>query len=465
MNGFEEFHNKKIAILWYGREWKSSLQFLLMIGVPTRNITILDAAKKIEWLAANFEYLSQTFGIDPEFNLIFWDKYLDNLKTFDLIIKTPWISLYHEKIYPFRKKITSQVQIFFDHYQGKIIAVSGTKGKSTTSTLIYETIKRSGKNVKLIGNIGNPVLNYLDIEHPESQKDEYAVCEISSYMLEWLTKKNYISVLLNIYADHIDWHNGFENYKNAKMNLLNGSMHNLLRDEILEKHDFTKEQIKEFNIHTFWHKGTYAYKDGEFLVKKDKTFSDEGILLQGEHNMMNISAVLGVCAIMKIHPNILKDTLKAFNGLPHRMEYIGKYGGIIRIDDAISTTPESTIQAIKTFGKDIDTIFLWGTDRGYVFDDLIKTLRKYRIRNVVAFPDSGKRIADAIKSQEIPIGKEVVWIRIFQTNDMKEAVKFAYKYTKNGKICLLSTASPSYTLWKNFEEKWNFFQQYAKELG
>ena len=163
MNGFEEFHNKKIAILWYGREWKSSLQFLLMIGVPTRNITILDAAKKIEWLAANFEYLSQTFGIDPEFNLIFWDKYLDNLKTFDLIIKTPWISLYHEKIYPFRKKITSQVQIFFDHYQGKIIAVSGTKGKSTTSTLIYETIKRSGKNVKLIGNIGNPVLNYLDM--------------------------------------------------------------------------------------------------------------------------------------------------------------------------------------------------------------------------------------------------------------------------------------------------------------
>jgi len=90
MIGFEKFQNKKIAILWYGREGKSSLQFLLKIGVPTKNITILDGAKKIEGLATNFEYLSQTFGIEPEFNLVFGDVYLDNLKKFDVIIKTPW---------------------------------------------------------------------------------------------------------------------------------------------------------------------------------------------------------------------------------------------------------------------------------------------------------------------------------------------------------------------------------------
>jgi len=135
------------------------------------------------------------------------------------------------------------------------------------------------------------------------------------------------------------------------------------------------------------------------------------------------------------------------------------------IDDAISTTPESTIQAIQTFGDKIDTIFLWWTDRGYVFDDLIKSIRKYGIRNVVLFPDSGKRIAEAIKDGDMPTGKDVVRVKIFQTSDMKEAVKFAYKYTKNGKICLLSTASPSYTLRKNFEEKGHLFQQYIKELA
>jgi len=459
MIGFEKFQNKKIAILWYGREGKSSLQFLLKIGIPTRNITILDGAEKIDGLATNFEYLNQTFGIDPEFNMIFWANYLDTLKTFDIIIKTPWISLYHDKIYPYRKKITSQAQMFFDHYQGKIIAVSGTKGKSTTSTLIYETIKHAGKSVQLIGNIGNPVLNYLDIDTPEAQKDEYAVFEVSSYMLEWLLKKNYISVLLNIYSDHIDRHDGFENYKNAKLNLLNGSEHNLMRDEILEKHDFTEHQLKELHIQTFWHQGEYSYKEGEFLVKKTKAFYGDNILIQGEHNMMNISAVLGVCSIMNIDPKILKEILKIFNGLPHRMEKVWEYWWITWIDDAISTTPESTIQAIQTFGKDIDTIFLWWTDRGYVFDDLIKVIVKYGIRNVVLFPDSGKRIFDAIKNHD-------AWeIKVLQTNTMKEAVAFAYAHTRKGKICLLSTASPSYTLWKNFEEKGSLFQQYVKELA
>ena len=465
MMNFEKFQNKKIAILGSGREGKSSLKFLLKIGIPPSNITILDGAEKIEWLAANFEYLNQIFGIDPEFNLVFGDSYLDNLKKFDLIIKTPGISLYHSKVYPYKHKITSQAQIFFDYYQGKIIAVSGTKGKSTTCTLICETLKNAKKDVQLIGNIGNPVLDFLDIKNPASQKNEYVAFEVSSYMLEGLKKNNYISVLLNIYSDHIDRHNGFENYKNAKFNLLNGSKHNLVRDEIIDKHELDKEDIKEFSIRMFWHKGNYTYKDGTFSIKKKKIFDSNSVVIKGEHNMMNICAVLGICDIMKIDHKVLEETLAAFKWLPHRMENIWTYGGIMWIDDAISTTPESTIQAIQTFGDKIDTIFLWWTDRGYVFDDLIKSIRKYSIRNVVLFPDSGKRIAEAIKDGDMPTGKDVVRVKIFQTSDMKEAVKFAYKYTKNGKICLLSTASPSYTLRKNFEEKGHLFQQYIKELA
>lgn len=96
---------------------------------------------------------------------------------------------------------------------------------------------------------------------------------------------------------------------------------------------------------------------------------------------------------------------------------------------------------------------------------MIKCIREYGIRNVILFPESGKRIAQAIKDDETPAGKDIVRIKMFQTNDMKEAVKFAYKYTKNGKMCLLSTASPSYSLWKNFEEKGRLFQKYVKELA
>lgn len=458
MTDFGKFHNKKIAILWYGREGKSSLEFLLKIGVPFKNITILDGAKKIEWLEENIEYINKKFGIYPEFNIVFGITYLDSLKAFDLIIKTPGISLYNPKIYPYRDKITSQAQLFFDYYQWKIIAVSGTKGKSTTATLIYEVAKRANKNIKLIGNIGNPVLDYLDLQNIESQKDEYVVFEISSYMLEWLKKNNYISVLLNIYSDHIDRHDGFENYKNAKLTLLQGSEHNIVRDEIIEKYDFTKEDIEELHIRIFGHTGMYFYQTWQFYSNGNPVMDDTSILLEWEHNRMNISAVMGVCDCMDISYTTLKETLLWFKWLAHRMENIWTYGGIVWIDDAISTTPESTIQAIQTYGKKIDTIFLWWTDRGYVFDDLIKNIIIYGIKNVVVFPDSGRRIFELIKKKD-------AWeIKIFQTDDMKQAVKFAYKNTKIGKICLLSTASPSYVLRKNFEEKWTMFKKYIQEL-
>ena len=459
MIAFEKYMNKKIAILWYGREGKSSLHFLLKIGVSPKNITILDGAKKIEWLAKEFEYVTSTFGTDADFNIILGNNYLDTLKNFDLIIKAPGISLYNEKVSPYKGKITSQAQIFFDCYQGKIIAVSWTKGKSTTSTLTYETLKQAWKDVILIGNIWNPMLDYLDIKNLASQKDQYAVIETSSYMLEWLTKKNYISILLNIYSDHIDRHDGFENYKNAKLNILRGSEYNLIRDEIIENNTF-----KDKNIHSFWHSGNYFYQEGKFYANKKKVFDTHAIILEWEHNMMNISAVIGVCDIIKIKYKVLEETIAKFKWLPHRMEKIWTYGWIIWIDDAISTTPESTIQAIQTFGKQVDTIFLGGTDRGYVFDDLITCIYDYGIRNVVVFPDSGKRIAEAIKKKDMPAGKKMLGIKILQTKSMKEAVEFAYKNTKNGKICLLSTASPSYSVRKNFEEKWNLFQQYSKAL-
>ena len=455
---FQDFKNKRIAILWYGREGKSTLQFLLKIGVSPKDITILDGAEKIEGLAANFEYIRKTFDTDSECNVVFWSTYLDELDTFDMIIKTPGISLYNEKIYPYREKITSQAQIFFDYYQGKVIAVSGTKGKSTTATLIYETVKHAGKKIQLIGNIGKPVLDYLDIISLGSQKDEYMVFEVSSYMLEGLKKNNYISILVNIYSDHIDRHQGFENYKNAKLNILKGSSNNILRDEILEKHILTQQDMEIFHGRIFWHHGEYYHHEGKFYIKTQAVFDDTSILLKGEHNMMNISAVLGVCDIMGIDPSLLKETLKTFKWLPHRMENIWTYVGITRIDDAISTTPESTIQAIQTFAHQIDTIFLWWTDRGYIFDDLLQNIAAYDIKNIVLFPDSGQRIFEAIQAKNM-------WeIHIFQADDMKSAVDFAREKTQKGKICLLSTASPSYSLWKNFEEKGDLFQKYVKEL-
>jgi len=134
-------------------------------------------------------------------------------------------------------------------------------------------------------------------------------------------------------------------------------------------------------------------------------------------------------------------------------KYRWKYDGIIFIDDAISTTPESTIEAIKTFNYDIDTIFLWWTDRWYEFYELIKELNKYNIKNIVLFPDSSQKILKLLGGS----------FNYIETKSMEEAIKWAKKYTKKWKIVLLSTASPSYSIWKNFEEKWDLFAKYAKQ--
>lgn len=459
MINFEYFQNKKIAILWYGKEGKSTLNFLLDIGILVENITILDGAKKNDWLIQDLLYLDKYFVIKKPINITIGDSYLDELNMFDIIVKSPGISLYNEKIFSHRKKIISQAQIFFDMYKGKIIAISGTKWKSTTCTLIYEILKAAGKKVQLIGNIWNPMLDCLDIKNLFSQQDEYAVCEVSSYMLEWLTKKNYISILLNIYPDHLDWHQWFENYQKAKFSLMYGSEYNFIRYKILTKNQLESDDFKECAVQVFWKEGKYTYKDWVFFRDNKKLFDNKKILLQGEHNMINICSVIAVCDIMYIEMEIVKNILETFKWLPHRMENIGVHWWIVWVDDAISTTPESTIKAIETFWWEVDTIFLWGTDRWYKFKELAKKIIEYKIRNVVIFPDSGERIYKEIK--------KYTWgeIKFFHTSDMYEAVKFAYEYTKDYKICLLSTASPSYSVWKNFEEKWDIFQKYIKKLA
>jgi UDP-N-acetylmuramoylalanine--D-glutamate ligase len=175
--------------------------------------------------------------------------------------------------------------------------------------------------------------------------------------------------------------------------------------------------------------------------------SKKEIPLLGAHNENNIRAAIAVAKYFNVSDSAIKKAIKNFKPLPHRLELVGTYRGITFYDDAISTTPESTIEAIKTL-TGVHTIFLGGTDRGYDFRELEKTLRKHNVKNVVLFPDSGNRILKSEKG-----------FMVLKTASMEEAVQFAYKYTKKGSICLLSTASPSYSVWKNFEEKGGIFKK------
>ena len=186
---------------------------------------------------------------------------------------------------------------------------------------------------------------------------------------------------------------------------------------------------------------------------KDFELSKVSILLKGEHNEENIRASIAVAKIFNISDDIIRRAIEKFNPLPHRLEHLGNFSDILFIDDAISTTPESTMMAIQTIPS-VGTIFLGGEDRGYDFSELEKQLRKKKIKNIVLFPDSGGRILKSRKG-----------FNILETSSMEEAVMFAYKQTPKQMACLLSMASPSYSLWKNFEEKGDQFQYWVKKLS
>ena len=338
-------------------------------------------------------------------------KYLEKQENFDIAIKTPGIKKELVTI-PY----TTATNIFFSQVIGKnlTIGVTGSKGKSTTASLIYHILKTAGKEVQLLGNIGTPMLGAL--LNPV-KLDTIFVLELSSYQLEDITFSPNIAVITNLFPEHMDFHGSLQNYYNAKK-----------------------------NIYRF-------QKSGDHFIDQVKATQKYETNLLGQHNQNNIQVAVEVAKILEIPEETITEAIKSFKGLPHRLELVGEFNGIKFYDDAISTTPDSTIMAIEAL-KNVDTIFLGGQDRGYNFSPLEKVLKKYNIKNVVLFPDSGNNML-----------KQAEGFNILKTKSMKEAVRFAYKHTTKGKICLLSCASPSYSVWKNFEEKGDQFKKFVKELS
>ncbi len=401
-------------------------------GILDGSITILDKTTNLS--IQNFAW-----------NIIEWNEYLHNLDKYDYIFKSPWISPYTNWLWIYKNKILTQTKLFYEFYEWKIISITQTKWKSTTATLTYKLLKNAWYSVKLVWNIWNPVLDEIDIFHDIY---DFVVYEVSSYMGEDLENHHsFISIFWNLFQDHLDWHLNFENYTNAKKNVLKSATHILMG---LSLYNNLKNSIWNIQVSPFGPKWAYySHIWKEFFIH-DEFYILLDPQIPWSHNEDNFSAILWVADIIWIDKNILKKTINHFLGLPHRLENLWTYAGITFIDDAISTTPESTIEGIKAFDHTIGTIFLWWTDRGYNFESLVEVLHQYTIKNIVLFPESGKKIKKLLGGK--------IW-NILETTSMQEAIQFAYKYTEKWQKCLLSTASPSYSLWKNFEAKWNEFKK------
>lgn len=420
--------DKKILILGFGREGKSAYKFIKDNNIKYKSLGIADK-NEIE--------------IDATIGKYFGDNYLEAIKEYDLVIKSPGIIIKDYISDDEKEKITSLTDMFLRFCPNKIIGITGTKGKSTTSSLIYHILKNNGYNTYLIGNIGVPSFDVID----KLKEDTILVYELSCHQLEYIRKSPYISILLNIYEEHLDHYTGIGAYVNCKKNiykylnkdnyLIYGDIFNYINRNEIELLDTNKMYIN----------------DNPLSIDSSKI---ETTLL-GEHNKKNIITAIMATNILGVEVEDALKSVKSFKGLEHRLEYVGEFKKIKFYNDSIATAQEAVINAIKSI-KDVDTIIIGGMDRGLDYTILAKFLSTSSVENIILLPATNERIKNCIE-------KYTQIKHIFCVNNMEEAVKMSYKVTKANKTCLLSPAAASYGFYLNFEKRGEHFKKLVQEYG
>ena len=442
----EYFRDKKIIILGYGREGESTYK-LIRRYLPKQQLYIADKEE-------NFYEKYNVLKKDKCLTFISGEKYLENLNNYDIIMKTPGISFVGLDITEFVHKIKSQLELVLEFFDNFTIGITGTKGKSTTSSLIYKVLKDQNVKTILLGNIGVPVLDFVD----DIEKDVVMVLEMSSHQLEYMEFSPNISVLLNVYEEHLDHYESFTKYAEAKCNIYKYQTKN---DYLLYNidNDMLSKLVKNANG-TNYKVSLEGKSDSNIYIKDNKVFfnnkpiydKNEKRNLVGDYNLNNIMFVLGVSEILDLDINKTIKSIAEFKTLEHRLELVGKYDEVLYYDNSIGTVPMATVEAVKAL-KNVDTLIIGGMDRGVDYTDFIQFLNDSDISNVICMPKTGHDIAKKLKKE-----------KGYVVETLEEAVTTAKKVTEKGKICLLSPAAASYGYFKNFEEKGNLYKKLVQSI-
>lgn len=412
---------KKVLILGFGKEGQSTYKLLSRLNTCGR-LDISDIKRP-----------QYRFGPDTE--IYSGDTYMDCLDSYDIVFKSPGVIL-PKDIHEYKCKITSQTEVFLAAYNRQVIGITGTKGKSTVSSLLYHVMSNSGVKCILAGNIGTPVFDVIE----NIDKDTVIVLELSCHQLEYCNYSPATAVLLNIYEDHLDHYRSFEDYKKAKKNIF---LHQRPTDTLYCGDDVMLEN------------GEVASR--VFFINSDilpfKSFESIGnVKLKGQHNLKNCAFVYIISKNFGVSDEEFISLLQTFRPLKHRLEYIGTKHGVEYFDDSISTTVESTINAIKSI-ENVETVILGGMDRGIDYNPLIKFLLKSKLKNIILMYESGKRIYELFQNEAGSHNKKIIYC-----SDLQEAAITAQNVTSKGSACLLSPASASYGHFKNFEERGDAFK-------
>ena len=392
---------KRILIWGYGREGKSTEHFLATYCTPA-SVEIYEGDKT---------------GIDEA--------------KYDLIIKSPGIPMLE-----YDSKYTSQTELFLGQFKDKVIGVTGTKGKSTTATMLHHVLSVcTGHPALLLGNIGKPCLDY----YGEITEDTLVVFELSCHQLYHTKVSPHVAVLLNIFEEHLDYYKTMERYVAAK--------HAIARYQTTEDFLYCGAGVDL----------TGGSAEGKRTVIAPVTEKKYDLQILGEQNQYNAEFVYRIATeVYGCDGEDVKRALAQVGNLPHRLEFVGEKDGVRYYDDSIATIPEAVICAIGAISE-VQTVIIGGMDRGIDYGVLEAFTEKNPQYNYIFMYDTGKRIYGEMKDSEQCENR-------FLVETLEEAVALAKKITVEGKACVMSPAAPSYGVFKNFEERGDKFKEYVMSM-
>lgn len=445
----DELKNKRIALLGLGEENNALAKYFLSHKIE---FAICDK-KEREELAEKYEIAKSEM-----INFITGENYLDDLKNYDIVFRTPGIPYHNLKIQEAKTsgvEISSQIKLFMDLCPSPILGVTGTKGKGTTTTLIGEILEASRIRVYVGGNLGTPPISFLD----KLSKNDYAVLELSSFQLQDLKKSPHIAVVLDIKTDHLDYHSGQTEYIEAKKMIVENQSeedYSVINADYLTSFEFavaSPSQSYFFSRRKSVDLGAFVEKGKIVLRTKDKEYDIielTEIQLRGEHNLENICAAVVASYLAGANVDSIRKTVKNFKGLEHRLELVFEKDGIKYYNDSFSTTPDTTIAAIRSFTEPI-ILLIGGSEKNADYAKLSEVINQSSVKLIINIGETGKKIIEKINKDKIKILPEI--------HTLDRALEEVKKEALSGDVVLLSPASASFDQFTNYKERGKLFKE------
>lgn len=450
------FTHKSIAVFGYGIEGKSIVQFLL--AEHAKRIVIYEEKQVEQSVTEEVE----SFGSTVQFHSGPFPQEVDA----DVLFRSPGLRpdlpVFVTAKRSF-KLVTSSTNVFLARCPCRVIGVTGTKGKGTTSALLTDMLRADGKDVYLGGNIGTPPLDFL----AKLTNDSYVVLELSSFQLWDCDRSPHIGVIVMVTADHMDVHTDIQEYLFAKNHMLRHQQQN---DFAVINWDHPNSQtissegfgiVYKTSLRETYHPGAYV-SEGAFVYhdghKSERIAETSELFIPGEHNIQNALSAIVAARLSGCSITAIQQGLKTFKGLPHRIELVGTIDGVSYYDDSFSTVPETAIAAIQAFYQP-KIVILGGSSKQSDFHQLGNVIsNSTSIRAIIGIGNEWERIKSKIKNPKSNIQT------IEDCKNMEEIVGSAKQVAQPGDVVLLSPACASFDMFQNYKDRGNQFKEHVRNI-